>query len=122
MSAQRIQRKRTPGWRKPEGAVIVDRTSRFGNPFTVADAIEAEYSNPRRAVVSHFRAWLEGHADYQDVYKVGGRVLDRRRILAELPSLKGKDLVCPCPSPEDGGQDHCHARVLMELANAEVSR
>lgn len=30
---KRIQRKRTLGWRKPDGAVIVDRTSKWGNPF-----------------------------------------------------------------------------------------
>lgn len=30
---QRIQRKRTKGWRMPEGAVYVGRPSRWGNPF-----------------------------------------------------------------------------------------
>ena len=34
MSApKRIQRKRTAGWRMPEGAVYVGRPTRFGNPF-----------------------------------------------------------------------------------------
>lgn len=33
MSPQRIQRKRTRGWRMPEGAVYVGRGSKFGNPF-----------------------------------------------------------------------------------------
>ena len=35
MAPQRIQRHRRKGWRKPEGAVIVDRTSRYGNPYRV---------------------------------------------------------------------------------------
>jgi hypothetical protein len=30
---QRIQRKRTKGWRMPEGAVYVGRGSKWGNPF-----------------------------------------------------------------------------------------
>lgn len=30
MSPQRIQRKRTKGWRMPEGAVYVGRGSKFG--------------------------------------------------------------------------------------------
>jgi hypothetical protein len=30
---RRIQRKRTKGWRMPEGAVYVGRPSRWGNPF-----------------------------------------------------------------------------------------
>lgn len=61
---RRIQRKRSPGWRlagattNPRGAVIVSRPSRFGNPFTVRDAIEAEWSNPRRAVTANFAEWL----------------------------------------------------------------
>jgi hypothetical protein len=33
---QRIQRKRTAGWRKPAGAVCVTRPSVYGNPFKVA--------------------------------------------------------------------------------------
>ncbi len=32
-SPKRIQRKRTKGWRMPDGAVFVGRPSRWGNPF-----------------------------------------------------------------------------------------
>lgn len=31
----RIQRRRAPGWRMPEGAIYVGRPSRWGNPFWV---------------------------------------------------------------------------------------
>jgi len=31
----RIQRKRTKGWRMPEGAIYVGRGSRWGNPFAI---------------------------------------------------------------------------------------
>lgn len=124
---QRIQRKRTPGWRladattNPLGAVIVDRTSRFGNPFRIEDAAEADYSNPRRACVAHFRAWLANEDGYyQDVYEVGGKTFDRRRVLADLPALRGKDLACPCPPPEPGEPDYCHAAVLLRLAAGEA--
>lgn len=34
--------------------------------------------------------------------------------LAALPTLKGRDLYCFCPE----GSAHCHADVLIELANA----
>lgn len=30
---QRIQLKRSKGWRKPEGAIVVARPSKFGNPY-----------------------------------------------------------------------------------------
>ncbi|WP_156803257.1 DUF4326 domain-containing protein, partial [Mycobacterium gordonae] len=29
----RIQLRRTKGWRKPEGAIVVARPSKWGNPF-----------------------------------------------------------------------------------------
>lgn len=32
---QRIQRKRTKGWRMPEGAIYVGRPTVYGNPFEV---------------------------------------------------------------------------------------
>lgn len=31
----RIQRKRTKGWKMPEGAIYVGRGTLFGNPFTI---------------------------------------------------------------------------------------
>jgi hypothetical protein len=34
---QRIQRRRTEGWRMPEGAVYVGRPGRWGNPFSYRD-------------------------------------------------------------------------------------
>lgn len=112
---KRIQRKRTAGWRKPEGTVIVDRTSRFGNPFTAAACIEYGFADtPAEArqrcveafedVMAHGRDsewWFEGAADA------------RARILADLPLLSGRDLACACP--EDGLP--CHADVLLRLAN-----
>lgn len=32
---KRIQLRRTEGWRKPEGAIVVSRPSKWGNPFVV---------------------------------------------------------------------------------------
>lgn len=34
---QRIQLSRRKGWRKPEGAIVVARPSRWGNPFRVGE-------------------------------------------------------------------------------------
>lgn len=38
MSPVRVQRKRTRGWRMPEGAVYVGRGSVWGNPFRIGQA------------------------------------------------------------------------------------
>jgi len=120
---ERIKRERRRGWRLPAGAVIVDRSSRFGNPFTVADCLEAWPESTEEAArkycVEMYRDWLNDDLD-------GGcgpegtcwSAAARDRILADLPMLHGKDLACPCPLPVPGDPDHCHAVVLLELAQA----
>ena len=116
MNPQRIQLRRQKGFRKPAGAVVVTRSSRWGNPFTIADAIDANHTDPRRAVVSHFTAWLQGHPDYPDVFTVSRRTFDRRWMREHLPELAGRDLACYC-SPSDA----CHADALLEAANGKSS-
>jgi hypothetical protein len=113
----RVQRRRATGWRKPEGAVIVDRTSRWGNPFTVAEVIAHGLTDnegdARRLVATRFRSWLLGLTPTEpDVYRVGRRNLDRLWMREHLQELRGKALCCPCPT----GQP-CHADELSALAN-----
>ncbi|HKT03493.1 MAG TPA: DUF4326 domain-containing protein [Rugosimonospora sp.] len=114
---QRIQRQRTCGWRMPPGAVYVGRPTPWGNPATVASAIEHQVAatdrEARAAVVRTYRHWLLGtEPGEQDRYWVGAHVYDRRWVRAHLSELAGWDLVCWCPP----GQP-CHADVLIELAN-----
>lgn len=101
---ERIQLRRTKGWRMPPNAVKVDRTTRWGNhivvgsargighrPWTAADAVE------------QFRWDIEDEirADRPD----GSQPLD-------LSPLRGKHLACWCALGAP-----CHADVLLELAN-----
>ena len=69
--ATRIQLRRSKGWRKPVGAVVVARPGRWGNPYKVgvhvATAAEA---------VRLYRILIEGH---------------------DLTPLRGHDLACWCP-------------------------
>lgn len=94
---QRIQRKRTRGWRMPKGAVYVGRLanglSGWGNPFVVS-----EHQTREQAVGNFRRALVEGRLQFS-VAKV-------RRELA------GRDLACWCPLDQP-----CHADVLLEVAN-----
>lgn len=96
---QRIQRKRTKGWKAPEGAVYVGRGSVFGNPFTTA-----EYGDN---AAGWFQGWLEGKFMYHYEQE------RRREILRRLPELRGKTLMCWC---RPGAV--CHADVLIELIGA----
>ena len=127
---RRIQRRRTRGWSlaaataNPLGAVIVSRPSRFGNPFTIQQAVEAEMGDPRSACAANYREWLRVGTEggwYEETYRIGRQVFDRRRILAELHLLRGKDLACTCPLPEPGQPDHCHGAVLLRLARTATA-
>lgn len=115
---KRIQRKRTKGWRMPEGALYVGRGSRWGNPFKIGETYmwlgvvglpypvptpraPGTYDHGLRVVrltdpadaVQWYRAWL-GYTE-----------------AVSLP-LPGTDLACWCPLDQP-----CHADVLLELAN-----
>ena len=114
---QRIQRKRTKGWRMPENTVSVCRPGPFGNPFTIALALESGYvqteDEAAAFVVECFGDWLAGGRHGRDWWQ--GPESDKRRaeILRRIPELRGKHLACFC---QDG--QPCHADVLLELANA----
>jgi hypothetical protein len=71
------------GWRK----------SKWANPFNLPRDATPEQ---REEVIAIYRRWL----------------LHRPDLLAALPELRGKDLVCWC-APEA-----CHGHVLLELAAA----
>ena len=97
MSPQRIQLRRTKGWRKPEGAINVARPTRWGNPFKVGvGGVETA-----ELAVDHFRYAVE---------RGWGNVPWPAEIRDEL---SGYDLACWCPLDQP-----CHADVLLELANA----
>jgi hypothetical protein len=120
---RRIQRKRTKGWRMPEGAVYVGRPTLWGNPFIVEAVrksgpydvlLDGEFrgqhtgiESARRSAVERFRAHLlttEG--------RVGSGWVPT--VAAIRAVLAGKDLVCWCPLDQP-----CHADVLLEIANGQ---
>lgn len=98
---QRIQRKRTKGWRMPEGAVYVGRPTVWGNPF------RSGQTSPH-----NFRVTLDAqHA--VDLFRQICEARAEAGTLDELlKPLSGKDLACWCPLDQP-----CHADVLLELAN-----
>lgn len=112
---QRIQRKRTKGWKMPEETVYVGRPTVFGNPFTIekAEYIGYKFDTAETAanfVRQCFSAWLRGSTrDWM------GKESEERReaIITRMPELRGKNLACWCSLDQP-----CHADVLIELANA----
>ena len=125
---QRIQRKRTKGWRMPEGAVYVGRPSKWGNPYPVDCVVSARVMGrvrqwtveSRREAVALFRRWLDRDPFVPtsgfNVHRTAPSLLNVRAELA------GKDLVCWCPLVDgEGGRVPCHADVLLEIANGGSS-
>jgi hypothetical protein len=92
---ERIQLHRTKGWRKPEGAIVVARPSRWGNPYRVSDAPPG-HPDPQVWAVEQFRLWATTGLDVDDI----------------RASLRGHDLACWCPADRP-----CHGDVLVEIAN-----
>jgi len=105
---QRIQRKRSKGWKMPEGAVYVGRPGKWGNPYaasgvtTAADAVQM-YRDLIARVASGKRECSESD---------GLSVWDRHVIRHARDLLGGRDLACWCPLDQP-----CHADVLLEIAN-----
>ena len=95
---KRIQRQRRKGWRKGN-AVIVDRTSRWGNPYKVPP------QSPPAVIlkaVTDFTIYAEAKL---------------RENPRWVDPLKGHDLACTCTENAIA----CHADVLLALANGQLA-
>lgn len=93
---ERIQRRRTKGWRMPPGAVYVGRPTKWGNPYSQMDLGHED-------AVWNFRRWIEQSP-------MGPEFAAEARH-----ELAGRDLACWCPADLP-----CHADVLLEIANQEA--
>lgn len=135
----RIQRQRKAGWRKPAGAVYVGRGSRWGNPFAVGalyasrtcfhDAPVLAKPSQQPGTIEHaawspWPAWTEtvgavrDRAHAAELFAAHVTYFDDTWDLEEIRrELGGRDLMCWCPTPAPGEADHCHAAVLIALAN-----
>lgn len=104
---RRIQRKRSRGWRMPEGAVYVGRPTRWGNPWTPEKYWRAGYSGSLNVALRHcvdaYRAWLLGLEHWAH---------GELKPVPNIAELRGKDLACWCPLNAP-----CHADILLEIAN-----
>lgn len=105
----RIQRKRTAGWRMPHGVIYVGRPGKWGNPFPAYDSSTRE----RATATALFANLLATRAAHPNPEHVIAYPTDEE-IRAELG---GRDLACWCPLPAPGQPDHCHAAVLLAVAN-----
>lgn len=106
---ERIQRRRTAGWRMPDNAVYVGRPTEWGNPFAVGETVTvAATGRCVRIIDAAFAVQL---------YRAHIAAMPSLVGLARL-HLAGRDLACWCPLEDaQGNPVPCHADVLLEIAN-----
>lgn len=143
MKPQRIQRKRTLGFKMPPDAVYVGRPTKWGNPFNfkssdncwnaLALGCRGDAKGRQEASVKAFRQWVDDprgrvkEMDFGVVIEAKGKKIPigPRASAGVSPSheeiraaLRGKDLACWCPLiDKNGAPVPCHADVLLEIAN-----
>lgn len=121
MSPKRIQLSRKKGYRKPEGAVVVSRPSKWGNPFLSADIAWAYPSLTSEqcftGAVERLRELIR--ADRPITLSLARPDGTRVPVTHTYPSvseireeLGGRDLACWCPASQP-----CHVDLLLEIAN-----
>jgi len=108
------------GWRKPKDTIIVDRTSKWGNPYRVSKQpgysvrfkdLKDKSDYPGQ-MISRF------HTSKADAAKVAisyyqkyiDALIDVGKL--NLDDLKGHDLMCTCKL-----DDPCHANYLLKISN-----
>jgi putative transposase len=98
---QRIQRKRTKGWRMPKNTIYVGRPSKWGNPYTIENVPQIGEAPKIFSVMYAYRQYLQN------------RIVTDHQFFEELKQLKGKNLACWCKLNEP-----CHADILLEVLNS----
>lgn len=107
---KRIQLKRTKGWRIPANTVIVDRRSKWGNPFVVGRDGDAN------ECVRKYIKMLMPYRKHGPDSSMENFYLSTMNLENIQDSLRGKNLACWCKigSP-------CHADFLLNTANEPIS-
>ena len=118
MKPQRIQLRRTKGWTMPAGAVKVDRSSGFGNPYRVSQAkpLDGKTIDKSWWVESSSSVWMfatKEEATAAAVKLFAATMTDHMKDKVRI-GLRGKNLACWCAPGTP-----CHADILLEIANTE---
>lgn len=126
MKPQRIQRKRSKGWRMPPNTVYVGRGSIFGNPFKIGEHWRVGAGRITTGNVAFNTQMLSAFGDrpltQADCVKAYEIYLDYAGIpwnewYYPAPcDLHGKNLACWCPLDQP-----CHGDLLLERANKKAA-
>ena len=98
MSPQRVQRKRTAGWRMPEGAVYVGRGSKWGSPFKYRTPSALVRHQPGNKYDWEYEGRISAHGMSHPYYDADGTVTQymvRYANRAEVVELYRRALLEP---------------------------
>ena len=101
-------------------AVNCARPGRFGNPFDWREYYSGSERAARRAAAHSFQDAILGQSEWcfdrlsEYLQRLSMDVFQLRR---QITYLSNHNLACWCPLPAPGEPDHCHAAVLLEIAN-----
>jgi hypothetical protein len=97
----------------PPNTVKIDRSTVFGNPFSVE-------LYGREGAVDRFRRWIFGEMSAREMSMYSGKLslgvmsvslaVQRNKVLDQVHRLQGKNLACWCRKGE-----RCHGDVLLEF-------
>jgi len=120
---RRIQRRRTKGWKLPEGCVVVTRPTKWGNPWRVRARLGTVEFVSIPGVRCGFPAAPITLDDvlvaYESHLRLSVGPSGFTLAVEARTELRGRDLACFCALPKDGEPDRCHAAVLLRVANEE---
>jgi Domain of unknown function (DUF4326) len=112
----RIQLSRARGWRKPPGAVVVSRPSKWGNPFAIGERIDR--NSPLWPYIA--QVVPGGAADLNDIVPLAPEMVvtaygwwfiqQPALMLTVREELGGKDLACWCKIGRP-----CHGDWLLDF-------
>lgn len=119
---KRLQRKRSAGWTRPEG-VIVDRTSRWGNPYRIVEGREhgrrVWFVESEPDAAPYAQTLRRGPFAREEEARSCALLLHEHYAEARhaadpawLAPLAGRDLLCWCSENQ-----RCHADTLLRLAS-----
>lgn len=127
MNPERIQLRRTKGWRMPPDTVNVARPGLWGNPYLVGVfGLERALKLYENTVQGYWAAGslfddAEPDSLVHKAYTAHCEFRKRHGYACGvgLFALRGQNLACWCKLPAPGQPDQCHAAVLLRLAAEE---
>jgi hypothetical protein len=122
MATHVIQLSRKKGSKRPPNVVVVDRSSRWGNPFrlngsTSGDGVavavgrsQVDFARLARRAVDRYEEWVTTSDEVIDGF-------DPAWVREHVHELAGRTIGCWCALDEP-----CHRNVLARLADQENHR